>query len=159
MKGKISKFLSFRGYGFISVQEYEKDIFFHISNYPATLLPSQDQVVEFDIIETSKGLEAKNIKIIEELSNEKTVQESIDIEKAIAGPEVNNLHLLKGIGPKYKSLLEKAQVKTYQEVAGYTPEILLSNILSINEKEQITKRPPTLSNIREWIELATQMVE
>jgi cold shock CspA family protein len=64
VNGKISKFLSFRGYGFINAKEYEKDIFFHLSNYPPRQIPVQDQLVEFDIKETTKGLEAVNIKIV-----------------------------------------------------------------------------------------------
>jgi cold shock CspA family protein len=159
VKGKISKYLSFRGYGFISVKEHEKDIFFHMSNYPPRQLPNQDQIVEFDVIETSKGLEAVNIQILEELSSETIVQESKDTEKEIAASKDNDLHQLKGVGPIYKALLEKAQVKTCQEVADYNPEVLLANILSINAKEQITKRPPTLTQVKDWIEFAAQVVE
>ncbi|MFC1803773.1 cold-shock protein [Thermoproteota archaeon] len=41
VKGKISKFQSFKGYGFIRVKEPENDIFFHISNYPPRQLHNQ----------------------------------------------------------------------------------------------------------------------
>lgn len=78
MNGKISKYLSFRGYGFINSEEYEKDIFFHLSNYPQRQLPVQNQLLEFDIKETTKGLEAVNIKIVHALPSEETPQEDID---------------------------------------------------------------------------------
>ena len=68
LKGKISKYLSFRGYGFIGVEDQEKDIFFHVSKYPTEEIPVQDKWVEFDIEETSKGKEAVNIKIIGKLT-------------------------------------------------------------------------------------------
>jgi len=75
VNGKISKYLSFRGYGFINSKEYEKDIFFHLSNYPPRQIPIHNQLVEFDIKETTKGLEAVNIKILHELPSENGVQE------------------------------------------------------------------------------------
>ena len=64
MKGKISKYLSFRGYGFISVEDQENDIFFHVTKYPPTELPVQDKLVEFDVEVTPKGKEAVNINEI-----------------------------------------------------------------------------------------------
>ena len=160
MNGKISKYLSFRGYGFINTKEYEKDIFFHSSNYPPRQLPVQNQLVEFDIKETTKGLEAVNIKIIHDLPSEDTVQEGKDdklLEKTSS--KENDLDKLKGIGPIYKTLLEKAQVKTCQNVAGYKPEKLFTKLLAINNEEQITKRPPTLNQINDWIDKASKVVE
>jgi len=64
MKGKIKKYLSYRGYGFIEVEEIEKDIFFHSSNFQSTEIPTQDQEVEFRIIDTPKGQEAVDVKVI-----------------------------------------------------------------------------------------------
>jgi cold shock CspA family protein len=64
VKGKISKFLSFRGYGFIDYNESEKDIFFHSSNFLSTGIPRENQKVEFSVIDTPKGKEAVNVQII-----------------------------------------------------------------------------------------------
>jgi len=64
MKGKIAKFFSFKGYGFIEIEESKDDIFFHMSNYPVTSIPEVNTVVEFKVVETPKGREATEIKII-----------------------------------------------------------------------------------------------
>ena len=160
MKGKISKYLSYRGYGFISVEEMEKDIFFHMSKYPATELPIQGQLLEFTVEETPKGKEAVNIKIVREGSekvDEKVAEPAEKVEvvpPVVPQSSVNDLDELNGIGPKYRKLLEKAKVQSRQEMSGYSPEVLLANLLSVNEKEQITKRPPTLTQVNDWISLA-----
>jgi len=160
MKGKISKYLSYRGYGFISVEEMEKDIFFHMSKYPATELPIQGQLLEFTVEETPKGKEAVNIKIVREGSEkvEEIVAEPAEkvevVPSEVPQSSVNDLDELNGIGPKYRKLLEKAKVQSRQEMSGYSPEVLLANLLSVNEKEQITKRPPTLTQVNDWISLA-----
>ena len=166
MKGKISKYLSFRGYGFISVEEMEKDIFFHMSKYPATELPSQGQCLEFTVEETPKGKEAVNIKIVREGSEkvEETVEAVLagkveDMPPMVPQASVNDLDELNGIGPKYRKLLEKAEVQSRQEMSGYSPEVLLANLLSVNEKEQITKRSPTLTQVNEWISLANIILD
>jgi len=165
MKGKISKYLSYRGYGFISVEEREKDIFFHMSKYPVTEMPTQGQLLEFTVEETPKGEEAVNIKIVREDSEkvEEIVTETAEkvevVPSEVPQSSVNDLDELNGIGPKYRKLLEKAKVQSRQEMSGYSPEALLANLLSVNEKEQITKRPPTLTQVNEWISLANISVD
>jgi cold shock CspA family protein len=96
VNGKISKFLSFRGYGFIKSKEYEKDIFFHLSNYPPRQIPIQNQLVEFDIKETAKGLEAVNIKILHELPKEDSIQEAKDnaVEKSSSKEKELNVSIV-----------------------------------------------------------------
>ena len=79
VKGKISNYLSFRGYGFISVEEQEKDIFFHSSKYPVREIPTQGQWVEFTVEETEKGKEAVNIKIVRDSSER--VEEPVKANK------------------------------------------------------------------------------
>jgi cold shock CspA family protein len=64
MKGKIAKFFSFKGYGFIEIEESKDDIFFHTSNYPVTSIPEVNTLVEFKVVETPKGREATEIQII-----------------------------------------------------------------------------------------------
>jgi cold shock CspA family protein len=165
MKGKISKYLSYRGYGFISVEEKEKDIFFHMSKYPATEMPTQGQWLEFTVEETPKGEEAVNIKIVREGSEKVKEIVAEPVEKAetvlpvVPQASVNDLDELNGIGPKYRKLLEKAKVQSRQEMSGYAPEVLLASLLSVNEKEQITKRPPTLTQVNDWISLANISVD
>ena len=64
MKGTISKYLSYRGYGFIDYDESEKDLFFHSSNFQSTETSSENQKVEFRVIDTPKGKEAVDVQLV-----------------------------------------------------------------------------------------------
>lgn len=65
MKGKVKWFNSEKGFGFI-VNEDKQDIFVHYSqimkNGYKTLEEGQD--VEFDLIKSSKGLQAQKVQLI-----------------------------------------------------------------------------------------------
>ena len=65
MTGKVKNFNNEKGYGFIKTEE-GKDLFFHYSELQMegfkTINPGQ--AVEFEVIETEKGLRAVNIKTI-----------------------------------------------------------------------------------------------
>ena len=63
MKGTIKKYLSYRGYGFIEAAESERDIFFHSSNFQSQI-PKENQKVMFKVIDTPKGKEAVDVRII-----------------------------------------------------------------------------------------------
>jgi cold shock CspA family protein len=152
VKGKIKKYLSYRGYGFIEVEDSEKDIFFHSSNFQSTELPRQGLEVEFRVIDTPKGKEAVDVKVappdVEQVS-----EEPDEIEET---PEsVSDLDELNGVGPKYRELLRVAGIKSIKAIAGYAPEVLLANLLAVNEAQDITKRPPTLALVKEWIQAAS----
>ncbi|MCA9380527.1 cold-shock protein [Candidatus Dojkabacteria bacterium] len=57
-----------KGFGFISKEDAEKDIFYHESVLEGELATRKLRVgdkVEFDIEETQKGLSAVNIKLVE----------------------------------------------------------------------------------------------
>jgi cold shock CspA family protein len=151
VKGKIKKYLSYRGYGFIEVEDSEKDIFFHSSNFQSTELPGQGLEVEFRVIDTPKGKEAVDVKVVppeaEEASEEPAEEEPV--------PEsASDLEELNGVGPKYRELLTAAGVKTIKGITEYAPEVLLANLLAVNESQGITKRPPTLDVVKEWIKTA-----
>ena len=66
MRGTVKNFNKEKGYGFIKTDE-GKDLFFHYSELQMegfkTATPGQN--VEFEVIETEKGLRAINIKVIE----------------------------------------------------------------------------------------------
>ena len=151
MKGIIKKYLTYRGYGFIDYDESEKDLFFHSSNFQSTEIPSENQEVEFRIIETPKGKEAVDVKIvkssIEQVSDEEDESEEIPVQ-------VNELDNLDGIGPKYLELLEAAGIKTVNSLSEYAPEELLVKLLAVNETKEITKRPPTLPLVEKWVQAA-----
>ena len=162
MKGKIKKYLSYRGYGFIEFEESEKDIFFHSSNFQSTEIPTQDQEVEFRVIDTPKGKEAVDVKVIpsgvEQVSDESAETEQVSDEPAETEqmPETGtDLGELNGVGPKYLELLTAAGINSVESITEYAPEVLLANLLAVNEAQGITKRPPTLPLVKEWIQAAS----
>ena len=161
MKGKIKKYLSYRGYGFIEFEGSEKDIFFHSSNFQSTEIPSENQAVEFRVIETPKGKEAVDVKVVpsgvdqvEEVPDE--VEEVPDEVEEVpdAGSDLGELS---GVGPKYLELLKAAGIESVESITEYAPEVLLANLLAVNEAQGITKRPPTLPLVKEWIQAASEL--
>ena len=151
MKGIIAKYLSYRGYGFINVEGEDKDVFFHMSKFPGSRLPVQGQVLEFKLVETPKGHEAQDIRVID-----------LDgaIEQEIVGFSTStDLTELRGVGPKYVELLNRSKVHNVKELSSYTPEILYTNLISINEETGITKKPPTLSHVEKWVEQASLVLQ
>lgn len=67
MVKKVKWFNDAKGYGFLDNGESE-DIFVHYSaiDKEGFKTLAQDQLVEFDLIETNKGYQAKNVKLKEE---------------------------------------------------------------------------------------------
>ena len=83
MNGKIVKYFSRRGFGFISPDDSQEEIFFHVSSYPTEVEPEIGKAVEFEVIETPKGKEAKNVKVLAEPAEEEDVEaESPEEEEA-----------------------------------------------------------------------------
>jgi cold shock CspA family protein len=154
VKGKIKKYLSYRGYGFIEYEGSEKDIFFHSSNFQSTEIPGEGREVEFRVIDTPKGKEAVDVKVVPS-GVEEVSEESDEVEEVPdAGADLGELN---GVGPKYLELLKAAGVESVESMTGYAPEVLLANLLAVNEAQGITKRPPTLPLVKEWIEAASEL--
>ncbi len=65
MKGKVIRFNKNKGFGFIKSED-DKDVFFHYSELVMEgfkdIAVGSD--VEFDVVETDKGLRANNVKKI-----------------------------------------------------------------------------------------------
>ena len=63
MRGKVKWFNNDKGYGFIEHNESSEDIFVHYSSILSegykTLV--EGQYVEFELVRTDKGLQAKNV--------------------------------------------------------------------------------------------------
>ena len=158
MKGTIQKYFSNRGFGFIEIDGSEDNIFFHRSNYPVNDIPSIGQDVEFIIVDTPKGNEAKEIKLVAAVSDapeEEPEEAAAPADEAEEVPEsVDDLDQMQGVGPKYQELLRAAKVKSIKDIAGYAPEALLEKLLAVNQEENITKRPPTLAKVEDWVEKA-----
>jgi cold shock CspA family protein len=154
MKGKVKKYFSFRGYGFLEILDREEDIFFHVSNFPGNVLPIIGHNVEFDIIETQKGKEAVDILIVQ--NETKILEQDIDTQdKADVSLEDtrSNLDNLVGVGPKYQELLRTVGIDSEKKLAEENAASLFTKMKEINKKEKITKRLPTLENLEAWINL------
>jgi len=67
---------------------------------------------------------------------------------------VEDIAELEGVGPKYQELLRAAGYTSIKAIAESNPENLYTKLRETNEETGITKRPPTLKNIEEWIKTA-----
>lgn len=65
MQGKIKRVMSGKGYGFITTEGSDKDIFFHATNLKGITFDelSEDMAVEFEVQEGKKGQEAVNVSV------------------------------------------------------------------------------------------------
>jgi len=157
MKGTIKKFLSQRGYGFIEVKDEEKDIFFHVSSFPVSSLPTSGQNVEFTITESPKGKEATGLRVIDNMGDgsnlfiEEEPIQSIQTELIV---KTRSLNELDGVGPKYQELLHASGFNFVKDLAEETPSALFKKLNIANHKNVITRKPPTLENVQSWITLA-----
>lgn len=66
MQGKVKMFNPEKGFGFITLED-GKDVFFHYSQLvmEGYKTVDADKVVEFDLVETDRGLQAQKISIAE----------------------------------------------------------------------------------------------
>ena len=120
---------------------------------PLTEEAAEAAEVEFDADSITSELEKEQIKVSE------GIDEKIEkkIEEPKAEPAIEDLETLEGVGATYQKLLNAAGVKSVQSLASKDPEILLETMNAVNDKEDITKRPPTLSNVEEWISKAQEI--
>ena len=67
MKGTVKWFNTQKGYGFITVEGQEKDVFVHFSaiNAEGFKTLEEGQTVEFDIVEGDRGPQAANVTVVE----------------------------------------------------------------------------------------------
>jgi cold shock CspA family protein len=150
MKGTIKKYLSYRGFGFIEAAESENDIFFHSSNFQSQA-PKENQRVMFEVVDTPKGKEAVDVRIIQ--SDIQGASDESDSVKQIPMGK-SGLRELNGVGPKYLELLEASGLQSIESLTKYTPEMLLTILHETNGDQSITIRPPTLTRVEEWIQSA-----
>lgn len=70
MQGKIKWFNNAKGYGFINYEE-GKDVFVHFSSIIKEGYKTLDEgdLVEFELVETDKGLQAKKVIPVKEKIN------------------------------------------------------------------------------------------
>ena len=63
-EGPVKRWLDLRGYGFISTDEYEKDVFVHHSAIRDRSFLKDGEKVRFDIEETDRGPRAANVEVV-----------------------------------------------------------------------------------------------
>lgn len=63
-KGKVKWFNDQKGYGFITPEDGSKDLFVHFSSILTEGFKSlaENQIVEYDVIDTDKGPKAANVR-------------------------------------------------------------------------------------------------
>jgi CspA family cold shock protein len=64
LKGTVKKWLEYRGFGFINVEDSEDDVFVHHTELKDTSSLMNGQKVEFEVENTPKGPRALDVKII-----------------------------------------------------------------------------------------------
>ena len=115
--------------------------------------PIQDDEPEKEL-EPEPIAEKPEETLVEETEVEPVIEEEPAVEKLAPEPEVMDIAHLSGAGPKYRSLLREAGITTINQVAYSEPEALLKLLHDTNKTSGITKRPPTIYNVKAWIEAA-----
>jgi cold shock protein len=64
MEGTIKWFDTTKGFGFIHCEEEGKDYFVHHSALPEGMQLNEGDKVTFDPVETEKGVQAQNVKLV-----------------------------------------------------------------------------------------------
>jgi len=128
MNGKIVKYFSRRGFGFISPDDSQEEIFFHVSSYPTEVEPEIGKAVEFEVIETPKGKEAKNVKVLAEPAEEEDVEAESPEEETPEeeAPEASGLGVgdIKGVGKATEEKLVGAGFDTVASIAAVDGDAL-----------------------------------
>ena len=70
---------------------------------------------------------------------------------------LSDLFRIKGIGEEYSDLIEEAGVDTVAELARRNPENLHAKIIEVNEEKELVRRPPSLEQVRGWVEQAKKL--
>jgi small subunit ribosomal protein S3 len=126
---------------------------------PLTEEAAEAAEVEFDAEAITSELEEEQVEVSEGIDDKIKKEIKVDVpeeEKLKAGPLIEDLEALEGVGATYQKLLNAAGIKNIHSLASKDPEKLLETINAVNDKEDITKRPPTLSNVEEWISRARE---
>jgi predicted flap endonuclease-1-like 5' DNA nuclease len=68
-----------------------------------------------------------------------------------------DLYRVSGIGAQYSDLLEFAGVDTVVELASRKPEALLETLAKVNEKKNLVRLMPGLSQVKAWVKNAKSL--
>ena len=101
-----------------------------------------------DLLETGGTKQGRN-----ELADKTGISETVILEWV----NMADLFRIKGIGEEYSDLLKEAGVSTVVELARRNPENLHETIVGYNEAKKLVRRPPSLTQIKDWIEQAKML--
>lgn len=89
----------------------------------------------------------------------KEIAEKTGISDKLILRWVNHVDLfrVKGIGGEYAELLEAAGVDTVPELAQRKAENLCQKMESVNKEKKLVRKPPTQSQVADWIEQAKKL--
>ena len=89
----------------------------------------------------------------------KDLAEAADISEHLILKWVNHVDLyrIKGIGSEYADLLEASGVDTVVELAQRNPTNLTNRMLEVNSEKNLVRKPPTLSQVEDWVEQAKSL--
>jgi predicted flap endonuclease-1-like 5' DNA nuclease len=89
----------------------------------------------------------------------KLLAEKTGISEKLVLEWVNHVDLyrIKGVGSEYADLLEEAGVDTVVELATRNPENLHKAMLDTNEKKNLVRKLPALSQVTEWVTQAKKL--
>ena len=113
-------------------------------------------------------LQAKGIKTVADLLEKGTTPKSrkeladstgIDGTLILKWLNMADLFRVKGIGPEYSELLEKAGVDTVKELRHRVPEHLHAKLVEVNAAggQPLVRALPSLKALQSWIEAAKQL--
>jgi predicted flap endonuclease-1-like 5' DNA nuclease len=85
--------------------------------------------------------------------------EATDITHTLILEWVNlaDLMRIKGVGEEYSDLLEEAGVDTVKELRNRKAQNLHAKILEVNAKKKLVRRPPSLSEVEDWVKQAKSL--
>ena len=109
-----------------------------------------------------------NVKTVAELLEQgknpkgrKNLAAATDISEKLILKWVNmaDLFRVKGIGPEYSELLERAGVDTVKELRHRVPEHLHAKMEEVNSAtgQHLVRALPTLKAVESWVEAAKQL--
>lgn len=87
------------------------------------------------------------------------IAEKTGISPALILRWVNHADLfrIKGVAGQYAELLEAGGVDTIPELAQRNPENLYQKLLDVNKEKKLVRRPPTQSQVKDWVQQAKQL--
>ena len=113
-------------------------------------LQSKEQVIETAQVKSEPNI----VKVKDYESQFDAEKKEEPPAKAEEAAVVDDVAELEGVGPKYQELLREAGYGSLASIAESKPMELYETLLKTNEEKDITKRPPTLQNVEDWVKAA-----